>query len=58
MSKENIYVGQKLRLIDSDGYYMITEINEDKISLEHVDLCAEMNIYLEDLSDIFVMEQE
>jgi len=36
---------------------MITKINEDKISLEHVDLCAEMDIYLEDLSDMFVMEK-
>ena len=54
MKVKEIVVGTRLKMIEGGGEYRVVRISGDEIELEHTRLLAGMDIYLEDLPDMFM----
>ena len=53
MKIQDVVVGTKLNLVEGGGEYVVTMIFGDAIALESTKLVAGMDIYLEDLPEMF-----
>ena len=54
MRISEVAVGTILKMAEGGGEYRVTRVSGDEISLEHTRLMAGMDIYLEDLSEMFI----
>ena len=54
MQVNEIIVGTVLKMVEGGGEYRVVRISGDEIALEHTRLEAGMDIYLEDLPEMFV----
>ena len=48
-----VSVGDKLTMIDGGGEYVVSEINDEEITLEHTTIAADISIYVDDIPLMF-----
>ena len=53
MRIQDVIVGTKLTLVEGGGEYVVTRIEGDEIELESTKIVAGMDVYLNDLPEMF-----
>lgn len=53
MHVNTIIVGTELTMVGNGGKYVVTRIEGDEVDLDHKDLVADINVYKDDLPEMF-----